>query len=328
MKKVNSFVFVFCIVAGFILSKQFLSFAYASEDAELKVSDGQGSIIAETGSGEEDDVIVFEDKNLEAAIRKEINKPEGDIFISDVRYVKELILYNNQISDITPLSNFVNLEVLYLTKNLLSDISPLSNLTNLTTLSLSRNQISDIAPLSNLTSLNFLFLLDNQINDISPLANLTNLASLSLSENQIRDIDALGNLSKLLTLELAYNQIYNITSLANLEYLFFLDLTGNPIYNSSTPNAVHKAELDFVVGEAKYEVWVVDILLGDVDGNGNVNSIDFGHMRKYLLGITKEFPSGKEGLAAADIDNNGSVNSIDFGYLRNYFLGKGTMLPI
>ena len=68
--------------------------------------------------------------------------------------------------------------------------------------------------------------------------------------------------------------------------------------------------------------------IGDVDGNGNVNSIDFGYMRKYLLGLITEFPAGKAGVKAADIDGNGAFNSIDFGHMRNFLIGKGTIPPV
>lgn len=60
-------------------------------------------------------------------------------------------------------------------------------------------------------------------------------------------------------------------------------------------------------------------LKGDMDLNGKVNSIDFGLMRQYLLGMKKDFTSQQ--LAAGDMDGNGTVNSIDFGMLRLELLG-------
>lgn len=65
--------------------------------------------------------------------------------------------------------------------------------------------------------------------------------------------------------------------------------------------------------------------IGDVNNDGNKNSIDFGYMRKYLLGLITEFPAGEVGLEAADIDGNGNVNSIDFAHMRNFLIGKGTL---
>jgi glucuronoarabinoxylan endo-1,4-beta-xylanase len=68
------------------------------------------------------------------------------------------------------------------------------------------------------------------------------------------------------------------------------------------------------------------ILYGDVDGNGDVNAIDFGYFRQYILGASN-FPS-ENGLKAADLDGNGNVNSIDFGYLRKYLLGQIEKFPV
>ncbi|NET61757.1 MAG: leucine-rich repeat domain-containing protein, partial [Symploca sp. SIO2E6] len=70
--------------------------------------------------------------------------------------------------------------VLILNNNEIADISPLSGLTNLTGLVINNNNITDISPLLRLTNLSFLELGNNQITDISPLSGLTNLAGLVL----------------------------------------------------------------------------------------------------------------------------------------------------
>ena len=61
-------------------------------------------------------------------------------------------------------------------------------------------------------------------------------------------------------------------------------------------------------------------IVGDINGDGNVNSIDFGFFRQYLLGIIQSFPA-TNGLAAADMNMDGKVNSIDFGVMRKLLLG-------
>ena len=81
--------------------------------------------------------------------------------------------------------------MLHLWDNQVSDISPLANLTDLALLGLAWNQISDISPLANLTDLEQLRLYDNQISDVSIIANLTNLEYLELGLNQISDISPL-----------------------------------------------------------------------------------------------------------------------------------------
>lgn len=65
------------------------------------------------------------------------------------------------------------------------------------------------------------------------------------------------------------------------------------------------------------------VIKGDVDGNGAVNSIDFGYMRMYLLGMISKFPTSDPdmGYKGADINSDGTVNSIDLGYMRQILLG-------
>jgi len=59
--------------------------------------------------------------------------------------------------------------------------------------------------------------------------------------------------------------------------------------------------------------------LGDVDGNGKVNAIDFAMMRQDLLGQVKLTEDQKK---VADVDQNGVFNSIDFAMMRQFLLGQ------
>mgnify|MGYP000636898393 FL=1 len=70
-----------------------------------------------------------------------------------------------------------------------------------------------------------------------------------------------------------------------------------------------------------------DIIYGDLTGDGNVNAIDFGVMRMYLLGMNKD-KLGDNWEQSGDLNRDGSVNSIDFGIFRKYLLSIIKEIPI
>ncbi|MCL2873904.1 MAG: leucine-rich repeat domain-containing protein [Defluviitaleaceae bacterium] len=148
-------------------------------------------------------------------------------------YLESLRLDDNQISDLSSLSNLTNLRDLSLSNNQISDLAPLANLKNLESLELFGNEVSNITPLSELTYLNFLGLGSNQISDLKPFAEtltaLPSLAKISLSWNQISDITHLSGLENLTELWLHENEIYDITPLADLTNLTALRIPWNDI---------------------------------------------------------------------------------------------------
>jgi arabinoxylan arabinofuranohydrolase len=57
--------------------------------------------------------------------------------------------------------------------------------------------------------------------------------------------------------------------------------------------------------------------LGDVNGDGVINTIDAGLLQRHLLEISF---LDEEELAAVDLNKDGRVNSIDYGILVRYIL--------
>ncbi|WP_010243028.1 family 43 glycosylhydrolase [Acetivibrio cellulolyticus] len=57
---------------------------------------------------------------------------------------------------------------------------------------------------------------------------------------------------------------------------------------------------------------------GDLNGDGNINSIDFAALRLHLLGNA---PLTGTSLSNADVNGDGNTNSIDFALMRQYLLG-------
>ena len=124
-------------------------------------------------------------------------------------------LNGNKISNLLPLSSFINLNRLHLTDNKIVNIQPLEKLTKLTELGISGNRISDISPLKNLTNLTALSAKRNQITDVTPLKGLIELRYLFLKDNKITDISSLQSLK-------------NISINSGI-------FTGNPIINKTCP---------------------------------------------------------------------------------------------
>lgn len=110
-----------------------------------------------------DKAIQFRDKNFENIIRKQINKPSGEILGKDVCKVTSLILTFQSIRDITGLEYFTNIHKLALDGNQITSIKPLKNLTDMEYLGLSANNITSISYLKNMKFLNNLYLHRNKI---------------------------------------------------------------------------------------------------------------------------------------------------------------------
>lgn len=121
-----------------------------------------------------------------------IRSVEGAQYLT---HVSVLNLFDNSISDLTPLAGLVGLTSLVLDFNRISDVSPLGGLSELMELRLTGNQISDVSPLGGLTRLNRLTVGMNQITDVSALAGLTGLTMLDFDANHVGDVSSLAKIA-------------------------------------------------------------------------------------------------------------------------------------
>ena len=110
-------------------------------------------------------------------------------------------LRNNVISDISALSGYAALEVLYISDNKIKDLSPLSTISTLQSLFANNNEITDVAPLADLASLSTLQVVGNDIEDLSlltlhPEANSFDIATLHISYNKNIDFSKFASAEK------------------------------------------------------------------------------------------------------------------------------------
>ncbi len=66
--------------------------------------------------------------------------------------------------------------------------------------------------------------------------------------------------------------------------------------------------------------------VGDLNGDGTIDTTDYSLMKQYLLGIISDLPVTDD-LYAADLDGDGSINAIDLSLLRQYLLGLIVKFP-
>ena len=118
---------------------------------------------------------------VEAAIRRQLKKPEGELTKEDLEKVTTLYLGLNQLTDVPKgLEKLTPLEKLDLEGNQLTDVKSLEKLDQLTKLDLDSNHLTDVKGLEKLTQLTELDLRYNRLTDLTGLERLTQLEDLFL----------------------------------------------------------------------------------------------------------------------------------------------------
>ncbi|HEX9060380.1 MAG TPA: dockerin type I repeat-containing protein, partial [Clostridia bacterium] len=87
---------------------------------------------------------------------------------------------------------------------------------------------------------------------------------------------------------------------------------------SLIPQVMHAADTSTnVVGSG---------LVGDLSGEGSINSKDYALMKRYLLNYINSFPAS-DTFWAADLNGDGAINSKDLSLMKRYLLGIINIFP-
>ena len=266
-------------------------------------------------------VVTIPDANLAVAIREALDLALGiPITTHAMLTLTGLDAYNREIKDITGLEHAHNLRYLNIgapevngervNSNVITDLSPLSDLTNLEVLILgkyyilnldflrelpplapvsipdlnlaaaireelvltpnepltthsildlvgleARNRgIKDLTGLEHAVNLTELHLGHNAVSDVSPLANLTQLTTLDLESTAVSDVSPLAGLTQLTRLNLLQTAVSDISPLANLPQLTSLNLSYTGVSDVSLLSALTQLTYLFLGGTAVSDV--------------------------------------------------------------------------
>jgi len=67
----------------------------------------------------------------------------------------------------------------------------------------------------------------------------------------------------------------------------------------------------------------VQVKIGDINGDGSINTLDYAAFKQYLLGMSTSIKT-----SAADLNSDKAINILDFAILKKYLLGQITTLPV
>lgn len=159
-----------------------------------------------------------------------------DFFENVDTLVTDLVFNNNNLNDISGLSDLVNtngaMSDLYFNNNSITSLVGLENISVLNGLHLENNNISDLTPIKNL-SFDQIYLGNNNLTDISLLNIDSNTRWVELQNNNISDISVFSGFNNYTIIDLSNNNISDFSPLSSYTSVGNLTLSGNPANNLS-----------------------------------------------------------------------------------------------
>ena len=150
--------------------------------------------------------------------------------------------------------------------------------------------------------------------DFMEIMNLEKMDTLDLSNCNMSDNDLQEllkkNLPNLQKINLSGNNITNPLPINNLTNLKIIDLSNNYIQDVSAIDQTKYTSINLSGQKTKN-------LIGDINGDGNINITDVLKLRRYIANSTKWTLTSEE-IVKADIDENNQINIIDVLKLRRY----------
>lgn len=168
-----------------------------------------------------DTVVTFEDPAVTKAVRKAVDRPKGDIMLSDVINLKNLEIIGQGVKSLKGVEQLKNLEKLGLYANNIKggQLMYVKDLTQLKSLDLAENKLLEIpnGAFDNLVNLEELVLDHTGINtlDKNMMSKLVSLRDLLIEENGFTNLDFLEDNTSIKNILFRENKIKDISGVRN-----------------------------------------------------------------------------------------------------------------
>lgn len=208
-----------------------------------------------------DTVVTFEDPAVTKAVRKAVDRPKGDIMLSDVINLKNLEIIAQGVKSLKGVEQLKNLEKLGLYSNLINggQLMYLKDLTKLKSLDLAENKLLEIPDgafdnlvnleelvldhtgintldrkmMSKLVSLRDLLIEENGFTNLDFLVDNTSIKNILFRKNKIKDISGIENNKNLEMFWGGDNEVSDISALKGQKELNYFSMKNNKISNIS-----------------------------------------------------------------------------------------------
>ncbi|PAT02695.1 hypothetical protein CI105_01675 [Candidatus Izimaplasma bacterium ZiA1] len=210
--------------------------------------------------------------------------------------LKILHLQNNEISDISPISGFTNLEELVLFNNLIDDITEISGMTSLVEINLSDNLIVDFEGLLQIPNIEFVNLSNNLVEEIPDITQWAHIVSINLDSNHLKDTSLVKGSLTLEELILTNNGLESLKGISDLPELRTL------LLNRDTD------ALDFEIEDRPNAINVIHDSFNNLP---NLNMVSDDNEFRFNFDITY----GTEITITSSFNDISSIAKIDFSGL-------------
>lgn len=142
-------------------------------------------------------------EQLQAVVDLENIEINSSYFIQDIeplskmRFLKKLVVNNNQIRDLRPLENDTLIKELSISGNPIDDLSPIKAFGYLKVLNIENTPVDNLNPLSSLKNLKTLNIGGTSVKNLKPLSNCIALEDISIINTQVKKLSPIENIQSL-----------------------------------------------------------------------------------------------------------------------------------